>query len=58
LTAWNGLIQAARAAVDGVRAALDKMTLRAVFDGTLADLTMELGQGVAPRVPLVTLADM
>jgi multidrug resistance efflux pump len=51
-------VQGAQAAVDAVQAALDKMTLRAVFDGTVADLSPELGQVVAPGVPVVTLADL
>jgi multidrug resistance efflux pump len=51
-------VQAAQAAVDGVQAALDKMTLRAVFDGTVAELSAELGQVLAPGVPVVTLADL
>jgi multidrug efflux pump subunit AcrA (membrane-fusion protein) len=58
MTQAEARVQAAQAAVDGVRSALDKMTLWAAFDGTVADLSPELGQVVAPGVPVVTLADM
>jgi multidrug resistance efflux pump len=51
-------VQGAQAAVDGAKAALDKMTLRAVFDGTVAHLSPELGQVVAPGVPMLTLAEL
>jgi multidrug resistance efflux pump len=52
-----GLAQA-EAAVQAARVALDQMTLKASFDGTIADLPAELGQVVGPGMPAVVLADL
>lgn len=52
-----GLAQA-EAAVQAARVALDQMTLKASFDGSIADLPVELGQVVGPGMPAVVLADL
>lgn len=52
-----GLAQA-EAGVQAARVALDQMTLKAPFDGTIADLPVELGQVVGPGMPAVVLADL
>lgn len=45
----------AAAAVDSARAALERMTLVAPFDGVVAELAVEVGELVAPGVPVVQL---
>lgn len=47
----------ADAALAAAQVALDKMTLRAPFSGTVAKLDVELGQVVSPGSPVVVLAD-
>jgi multidrug resistance efflux pump len=51
-----GLLSA-QANVDAAEAALDRMTLRAVFPGTVGDVDVDLGQLVAPGMPVIVLAD-
>jgi len=48
----------AGAAVKAAQIALDRMTLTAPFDGRIANLPVELGQVVAPGMPVVVLADL
>jgi HlyD family secretion protein len=52
-----GVLQA-QAAVDAASAALDKLVLKAPFAGVIADLGVEVGETVAPGVPVLTLADL
>lgn len=47
----------AQAARDLAQAFLDRMTLTAVFDGAVADISAELGQVVSPGAPVLILAD-
>lgn len=47
----------ARAAVEGARSLLAGATLEAPFDGTIARLSVELGQVASPALPAVTLVD-
>ncbi len=54
--AQAGVLQA-QAAVDAALAALDKTVLAASFDGTVARLNVELGEVVAPGMPIVAIAD-
>lgn len=59
-----GVVQAeagvtqAQAALDAAQVALSDRTLTAPFAGTVADITVELGQVVSPGVPVVVLADL
>ena len=48
-------IQRAQAAVELARANLNKATLRAPFDGVVADLKAELGEWVSPSPPAVPI---
>jgi multidrug resistance efflux pump len=48
----------AQAALDAAQATLERMTLTAPFDGTVADISVTLGETVSPGVPALTLADM
>jgi HlyD family secretion protein len=48
----------AQAALTAAQNALSRMTLRAPFAGTVADLSGRLGEMVAPGVPMLLLADM
>ena len=50
-------LEAAQAAEAATQAALDRTTLLATIDGTVADLNLNLGELVAPGVPVITLAD-
>lgn len=50
-------LAAAQAAEAAAQAALDRMTLTAPIDGTVASLNLNLGELVAPGAPVVTLAD-
>lgn len=52
-----GVVQA-QAAVEAAQVALADRTLTAPFDGTVADITVELGQVISPGVPVVVLADL
>ena len=56
LQAETGVAQA-ETAVALAQEALDKMTLTAPFAGMVGDITVELGELVAPGVPAVILAD-
>lgn len=47
----------AQAAVNSAQAALDKMTLTAPFAGTVADITVDLGEVVGAGSPVVVVAD-
>lgn len=49
---------AAQGNVDAAQAALDRMTLNAVFPGVVGSLEVELGQLISPGTPIVTLADL
>ncbi len=51
-----GVVQA-EAGVAAAQAALDRMTLRATFDGTVSRINTNVGELVAASVPVVTLAD-
>jgi multidrug resistance efflux pump len=48
----------AQGGVTAAQAVLDKMTLNAVFPGTVGDVDVELGQQVAAERPILTLADL
>lgn len=48
----------AQAALDAAEVALADRTLTAPFAGTVADITVELGQVISPGVPVVVLADL
>jgi multidrug resistance efflux pump len=48
----------AQAALTAAHNALNRMTLRAPFAGTVADVSGRLGEIVAPGVPVLLLADM
>lgn len=50
-------LEAAQAAEVATQAALDRTLLRATIDGNVAHLDLNLGELVAPGVPVVTLAD-
>lgn len=50
-------ISRSKAAVLAAQTALNERTLTAPFDGTVADIALELGEVVNPGVPIVTLAD-
>jgi multidrug resistance efflux pump len=44
--------------VDAAQAALDRLTLQAVFPGTVGSVDVELGQLVSPGNPVLALADL
>lgn len=48
----------AQAALDQARAVLAQAELTAPFAGTVADVTPEVGEVIAPGAPVVTLADL
>ena len=50
-------VLSARAGVAGAEAALERMTLKAVFPGTVGDVRVDPGQLVSPGLPVVALAD-
>jgi HlyD family secretion protein len=50
-------LEQAQASVDVSQEALDQMTLTAPFAGTIGSVNVELGELVAPSLPVVTLAD-
>lgn len=47
----------AQAEVEAAQKALDRMTITAPFDGTVSDISVEVGELVAPGVPVVRFAD-
>jgi HlyD family secretion protein len=51
-------IDAAQARVNQAQAALDETTLIAPFDGTLAELTVNVGEMVGPGARVASLADL
>lgn len=51
-------VASAQGNVEAAQAALDRMTLKAVFPGTVGSIDVELGQLVSPGVPVVVLADL
>jgi len=51
-------LQQAQANVQAAELALSRMTLRAPFAGTVANIQPELGELVAPGSPVVSLADL
>jgi len=51
-------IDAAKAQVAQAQAALDEATLLAPFDGTIAELTINPGERVAPYVRVASIADL
>ncbi|HEY4688978.1 MAG TPA: HlyD family efflux transporter periplasmic adaptor subunit [Anaerolineae bacterium] len=55
--AQAGVAQA-EAAVQATQAALDEATLRAPFDGTIAQVTVDTGQVIASGMVLVSMADL
>lgn len=50
-------VASAQAAVAAATAALDRMTLRAPFDGSVGEILVEAGELVAPGVKVANLAD-
>ncbi len=50
-------VRQAQAGLEAAQAALDKTVLIAPFAGTVADVSLELGEVASPGVPVVTLAD-
>jgi multidrug resistance efflux pump len=57
MQAETAVIQA-EAGVTAAQNALNRMTLRAPFTGTVADISTRLGEMVSPGVPVLVLADM
>jgi HlyD family secretion protein len=57
MQAETAVIQA-EAGVTAAQNALNRMTLRAPFAGTVADISTRLGEMVSPGVPVLVLADM
>jgi multidrug resistance efflux pump len=51
-------VSQAQAGVDAAQVALDNQTLTAPFAGTVADVTVELGEIVSPGVPAAIVADL
>jgi len=51
-------VERARAAVAVAQAELDKTTLRAPFDGIVAEVPVQLGEWATPSVPLVVAPDV
>lgn len=45
----------ARAALDAARVSLEKMTLRAPFDGVVAEISAEVGEWVTPSPPAIPI---
>jgi multidrug resistance efflux pump len=58
VVAAEARVAQAQAALDAAQAALERLTLTAPFDGTVADIGVALGETVSPGVPALTLADM
>jgi multidrug resistance efflux pump len=48
----------AEAVIDAARTTVEKMVLTAPFDGVIADMSAELGEVVAPGMPVLTIADV
>lgn len=48
----------AQVALAAAQSALEKRTLSSPFNGTVADVSVKVGQVVSPGVPVLTLADM
>ena len=48
----------ARTSLESAQAALDRMTLKAPFDGRVGDFALEVGEVASPGVPVVTVADV
>ena len=53
----QAVLEAAQAAEAAVQATLDRLTLVAPFKSTVANLDLNLGELVAPGVPIITLAN-
>lgn len=53
----EALVVTAQAAVSATQAALDRLTLTAVEAGTVARISIKVGELAAPSVPVVTVAD-
>jgi HlyD family secretion protein len=51
-------VEHARAAIGVAQAELDKATLRAPFDGIVAEVPVQLGEWATPSVPLVVAPDV
>ena len=51
-------VSVAQGNVEAAQAALDRMTLQAVFPGTVGSVDVELGQLVSPGLPVIVLADL
>ncbi|MEZ4517674.1 MAG: efflux RND transporter periplasmic adaptor subunit [Chloroflexota bacterium] len=51
-------VAGAEASVAAAQTALDRMTLVAPFDGTIGQVSVEIGELAAPSVTVATLADM
>lgn len=57
LAAAKARIKSAESALAAAKAARDQLELRAPFDGTVAHLTLKVGEQVSPGQAVVTLAD-
>ena len=57
IVAAEASVRQAEAALEATRVALAETELRAPFAGTVADVTLEVGEIVAPGVPLAIVAD-
>ncbi len=57
VTQAEAAVTTAEAAVATAQAALDRMTLTATFDGTIARINVNEGELVGSSVPVVTMAD-
>jgi multidrug efflux pump subunit AcrA (membrane-fusion protein) len=51
-------VSQAEAGLQAAQAALNEATLRAPFDGTIAQIPVEAGQVVGPGTPIVSMADL
>jgi HlyD family secretion protein len=58
ITVAEAGVQQAEASADQARVALDRLQLKAPFGGTVADLTVEVGEIVSSGTPVVALADV
>lgn len=57
VTQAQAVVTTAEAGVAAAQAALDRLTLTAVFDGTVARIDIGVGEIASPAVPVVTVAD-
>ncbi|MCA9927975.1 MAG: efflux RND transporter periplasmic adaptor subunit [Anaerolineales bacterium] len=57
VTQAEAAVETVQASVTAAQAALDRMTLRATFDGTIARINVNEGELVGGSVPVVSMAD-